>query len=183
MSHKPWAWWRVLPASNLRSTWIFQRALNKTRPQMTSGDTSSISREFSRHGVCLSFRNDSELPKWELDGGNSNIFDFHPYLGNDPNWRAYFSNGLKPPTRECRVFCTSLQQAQSLDKLKYICQPLFLPVVPHEAVSEVSKGKVHINQKKNVPIRIVYDMFEHFDFFFDILHPNYHQNKYTVTEV
>ena len=64
-----------------------------------------------------------------------------------------------------------------------ICQPLFLPVVPHEAVSEVSKGKVHINQKKNVPIRIVYDIFEHFDFFFDILHPNYHQNKYTVTEV
>ena len=46
-----------------------------------------------------------------------------------------------------------------------ICQPLFLPVVPHEAVSEVSKGKLHINQKKNVPIRIVYDMFEHFDFF------------------
>ena len=42
---------------------------------------------------------------------------------------------------------------------------MFLPVVPHEAVSEVSKGKVHINQKKNVPIRIVYDMLEHFDFF------------------
>ena len=24
---------------------------------------------------------------------------FHPYLGNDPIWRAYFSDGLKPPTR------------------------------------------------------------------------------------
>ena len=30
-----------------------------------------------------------------------------------------------------------------------------LPVVPHEAVPEVSQGKVYINQKKNVPIEIV----------------------------
>ena len=30
----------------------------------------------------------------------SNIFYFHPYLGKmNPIWRAYFSNGLKPPTR------------------------------------------------------------------------------------
>ena len=28
----------------------------------------------------------------------SNIFYFHPW-GNDPIWRAYFSKGLKPPTR------------------------------------------------------------------------------------
>ena len=29
-----------------------------------------------------------------LGGGNSNIFDFHPYFfGNDPIWRAYFPNG------------------------------------------------------------------------------------------
>ena len=28
-------------------------------------------------------------------------FDFHPLLGgNDPIWRAYFSKGLKPPTRQ-----------------------------------------------------------------------------------
>ena len=27
-----------------------------------------------------------------------------------------------------------------------------IPVVPHEAVLEVSKGKVSINQRKNVPI-------------------------------
>ena len=27
----------------------------------------------------------------------SNILYFCPYLKNDPNWRAYFSNGLKPP--------------------------------------------------------------------------------------
>ncbi len=34
-----------------------------------------------------------------LGGGNSNIFYFHPDpWGNDPIWRAYFSNGLKPPT-------------------------------------------------------------------------------------
>ena len=41
-----------------------------------------------------------------------------------------------------------------------------LPVVRHEAVPEVSKGKVYIyiyiNQKKNVPVEIVCDMFEHF---------------------
>ncbi len=30
----------------------------------------------------------------------SNIFYFHPYLGKmNPFWRAYFSKGLKPPTR------------------------------------------------------------------------------------
>ena len=35
----------------------------------------------------------------ELGGGNSNIFYLHPEnLGNDPIWRAYFSNGLKPKT-------------------------------------------------------------------------------------
>ena len=36
-----------------------------------------------------------------LDGGNSDIFYFQPDLwGNDPIWRAYFSNGLvQPPTR------------------------------------------------------------------------------------
>ena len=39
---------------------------------------------------------------------------------------------------------------------------VYLPVVPHEAVPEVSKGNLYINQKKNVPIEIVRDMFEHF---------------------
>ena len=33
-----------------------------------------------------------------LGGGFKYFFNFHPYLGNDPIWRAYFSNGLKPPT-------------------------------------------------------------------------------------
>ena len=37
-----------------------------------------------------------------------------------------------------------------------------IPVVPHEAVPEVSIGKVYRNQKKKVPIEIVCDMFEHF---------------------
>ena len=27
----------------------------------------------------------------------SNIFHFQPYLGNDPLWRSYLSDGLKPP--------------------------------------------------------------------------------------
>ena len=34
-----------------------------------------------------------------LGGGNSNILYFQPdSWGNDPIWRAYFSDGLKPPT-------------------------------------------------------------------------------------
>ena len=37
----------------------------------------------------------------KLGGGNSKIFYVHPEpWGNDPIWRAYFSNGLKPPTRK-----------------------------------------------------------------------------------
>ena len=39
---------------------------------------------------------------------------------------------------------------------------LLIPVVPHEAVPEVSKNYLYINQKKNVPIEIVGDMFDHF---------------------
>ena len=38
----------------------------------------------------------------------------------------------------------------------------FLPVVPHEAVPEVSKGKVHITQNKHVPTEIVCDFFNTF---------------------
>ncbi len=34
--------------------------------------------------------------------------------------------------------------------------------IPHEAVPEVSKGHVYKNQRKNVPIEIVCDIFEHF---------------------
>ncbi len=32
-------------------------------------------------------------------GGGFKHFLFWPYLGNDPIWRSYFSDGLKPPTR------------------------------------------------------------------------------------
>ena len=39
---------------------------------------------------------------------------------------------------------------------------MLVPVVPHEAVPEVSKAKVYLNQKENVPIEIVCDMFDHF---------------------
>ena len=36
---------------------------------------------------------------------------------------------------------------------KYVCVcVLNIPVEPHEAVPEVSKGKVHITQNKHVPI-------------------------------
>ena len=38
----------------------------------------------------------------------------------------------------------------------YICNCLIIPVVPHEAVPEVSKGKVYQNQRKNVTIEIVW---------------------------
>ena len=38
----------------------------------------------------------------------------------------------------------------------------YIPVVPHEAVPEVSKIYLYKNQKKNVPIEIVGDMFDHF---------------------
>ena len=37
-------------------------------------------------------------PMKRKDGGNSIFFDFHSiYWGNDPIWRAYFSNGLVQP--------------------------------------------------------------------------------------
>ena len=37
----------------------------------------------------------------KIGSGNSNIVYVHPEpWGNDPIWRAYFSDGLKPPTRK-----------------------------------------------------------------------------------
>ncbi len=48
--------------------------------------------------------------KYNLGGGNSNIYYFHPEpWGNDPIWRAYFSNGLEPPTSNVYThsFCWS----------------------------------------------------------------------------
>ena len=41
-----------------------------------------------------------------------------------------------------------------------------VPVMPHEAVPEVSKGKLYKNQKKSVPIGIDRDFVEHFPFDF-----------------
>ena len=44
----------------------------------------------------------SFLTYTQLGGGNSNIFYFHPKpWGDDPIWRAYFSDGLvQPPTSQ-----------------------------------------------------------------------------------
>ena len=46
--------------------------------------------------------------KWviqNLDGGNSNMFYFHhENWGNDLIWRSYFSDGLKPPTRNSEFY-------------------------------------------------------------------------------
>ena len=37
---------------------------------------------------------------WKLLGGGFKYFFFHSYLGKmNPFWQAYFSNGLKPPSR------------------------------------------------------------------------------------
>ena len=48
-------------------------------------------------GRTVSFRDCSET---RLGGGFKYFWYFHPDpWGNDPFWRAYFSNGLKPPTR------------------------------------------------------------------------------------
>ena len=48
----------------------------------------------------LTFKNRGHLgSKYMMQGGgNSNCFYFYRYLGNDPIWRSYVSNGLKPPT-------------------------------------------------------------------------------------
>ena len=45
-----------------------------------------------------------------LGGGNSNIFViFTPvFWGDDPIWRAYFSNGLKPPTSYVNLYSLTM---------------------------------------------------------------------------
>ena len=65
----------------------------------------------SEAGKCLAKHDKSHWATWNLGGGNSNIFYFHPEpWGNDPIWRAYFSNGLvQPPTRK---LCLSIKKAQ-----------------------------------------------------------------------
>ena len=50
-----------------------------------------------------------------LGGGNSNIFNFHPEpWGNDPIWRAYFSDGLKPPPRHGKLHATHPRIRESI---------------------------------------------------------------------
>ena len=53
-----------------------------------------------------------------LDGGNSKICYFHPEnWGNDPNWRAYFSNGLvQSPTR--LIVSTYVSDFMSVPKIQ-----------------------------------------------------------------
>ena len=41
-----------------------------------------------------------QMHLWKLGGGNSNIFNFHPYLGKIPILANIFQLGLKPPTRK-----------------------------------------------------------------------------------
>ena len=49
----------------------------------------------------------------------SNTFYFHPKSwGNDPIWRAYFSNGLKPPTRTCFFYFMHLVEFEFLIQLR-----------------------------------------------------------------
>ena len=42
--------------------------------------------------------------------------------------------------------------ADDYDGIYFLNKDVFIPVEPHEAVPEVSKGKVHITQNKHVPI-------------------------------
>ena len=74
-------------------------------------------------------------------------------MSNPPKYIQYYSQlscylqfhtaGQFIATWRCRI----------RTELPYIhCRYTFLPVEPHEAVPEVSKGKVHITQNKHVPI-------------------------------
>ena len=57
----------------------------------------------------------------------SNLFYSHSdSCGNDPIWWAYFSNGLKPPTRRCHVRCF-FNLSNVISKWKSV---MFLLVIP-----------------------------------------------------
>ena len=55
-----------------------------------------------------------------------------------------------------------VKKTQHLEKKRRTVSDVYMPVVPLEAVPEVSKGKVYINRKKNVPIGIDGDLLNTF---------------------
>ncbi len=67
----------------------------------------------------------NRLNMWApLGGGNSNIFYFHPDpWGRLPFWRAYFSNGLKPPTRPRFLWFFFVGDQLDLNKVGELSNP------------------------------------------------------------
>ena len=58
------------------------------------------------HGFCLMNFQFGRLVKYhsvarqQLGGGFKDFWNFHPKIGEDSHFDSYFSNGLKPPTRQ-----------------------------------------------------------------------------------
>ena len=80
-------WWRVWVHAENCWTFSFQ---------------DQLSRASSFESMFHMFHLSTELftQKQHLGGGNSNMFYVHPEpWGRCPFWLAYFSKGLKPPTR------------------------------------------------------------------------------------
>ena len=84
----------------------------------------------------------------------SNIFYFHPYLGKmNPIWRAYFSDGLKPPTRY--LLCHQIYKSHPEERVGSFASrekvETFMP--PLELWNDISKQNrcqwrhIHLFQK------------------------------------
>ena len=59
----------------------------------------------------------------------SNIFFSIPIWGRFPFWRSYFSDGLKPPTREFRFrrFCTQIRPWLGMSRGNWTCRLVYKP--------------------------------------------------------
>ena len=96
------------------SQWIFVE--NSATKKKTWANFCQASIFFVQRG------GNKKTPSQLLGGGNSNSFYFQPYLGKmHPIWRAYFSDGLKPPISIVDCGCVF---SLSLGFVSYIQDPV-----------------------------------------------------------
>ena len=97
------------------SCWPFQEEISYSKHQFS--EDISIFRVVV---IIVDFRNFGKVVV-------SNLFYSHSdSCGNDPIWWAYFSNGLKPPTRRCHMRCF-FNLSNFISKWKSV---MFLLVIP-----------------------------------------------------
>ena len=81
-----------------------------------------------------------------------------PSYRADVQWLRSLLSDMPIFIHTCHMW--SIKNNQKTNCGVCVCVDIYIPLAPHEAVPEVPEGKVHINQKKHVPIGIDCDLLD-----------------------